>query len=314
MANPRVTVLTGGVGGARFLQGLVEVVDPAAVTIVGNVGDDVEPYGLHVSPDLDTVLYTLTGRIDPDRGWGVRGDTPRALEQARALGADAWFWLGDLDLGLHLARTELLRAGRPLSAATARLAAAMGLGATLLPATDDRLRTMVTLPEGEVDFQTYYVRRGHSDRVLGLRFEGAAAARPAPGVLESIAAADVVVIAPSNPFISIDPILAVPGIRAAVAARRERVVAVSPIVAGRALRGPAADMLDSLGHEPSAVGVAGLYRSLAATLVIDHEDASSASGVEQLGVRARVTAAVMTDAPTRRALAAEALAAGGLAS
>ena len=314
MANPRVTVLTGGVGGARFLQGLVEVVDPAAVTIIGNVGDDLEPYGLHVSPDLDTVLYTLTGRIDPDRGWGVHGDTPRALEQARALGADAWFWLGDLDLGLHLARTEFLRAGQPLSAATARLADAMGLRATLLPATDDRLRTMVTIAGGEVDFQTYYVRRGHADRVLGLRFEGAAAARPAPGVLEAIAAADVVVIAPSNPFISIDPILAVPGIRAAVTARRERVVAVSPIVAGRALRGPAADMLDSLGHEPSAVGVAGLYRSLAATLVIDSEDAPAADGVERLGVRARVTAAVMTDAPTRRALAAEALAAGGLRS
>jgi LPPG:FO 2-phospho-L-lactate transferase len=312
MPDPRVTVLTGGVGGARFLQGLVEVVDPAAVTIVGNVGDDLEPYGLHVSPDLDTVLYTLTGRIDPDRGWGVAGDTPRALEQARALGADAWFWLGDLDLGLHLARTELLRAGRPLSAATARLAEAMGLRATLLPATDDRLRTMVTIPGGEVDFQTYYVRRRHADPVLGLRFDSAAAARPAPGVLEAIATADVVVIAPSNPFISIDPILAVPGIRAAVTARRERVVAVSPIVAGRALRGPAAAMLDSLGHETSAVGVAGLYRSLAATLVIDHEDAPAARSVERLGIRARVTGAVMTDAPTRRALAAAALAAGGL--
>jgi LPPG:FO 2-phospho-L-lactate transferase len=314
MADPRVTVLTGGVGGARFLQGLVEVTDPAAVTIVGNVGDDLEPYGLHVSPDLDTVLYTLTGRIDPDRGWGVAGDTPRALEQARALGADAWFWLGDLDLGLHLARTELLRAGRPLSAATARLAGAMGLRATLLPATDDRLRTMVTIPDGEVDFQTYYVRRRHADPVLGLRFDGAAAARPAPGVLEAIAAADVVVIAPSNPFISIDPILAVPGIRAAVTARRERVVAVSPIVAGHALRGPAAAMLDSLGHETSAVGVAGLYRSLAATLVIDHADARAARGVERLGIRARVTGAVMTDTPTRRALAAAALAAGGVPS
>jgi LPPG:FO 2-phospho-L-lactate transferase len=314
MADPRVTVLTGGVGGARFLQGLVEVVDPGAVTIVGNVGDDLEPYGLHVSPDLDTVLYTLTGRIDPDRGWGVRGDTPRALEQARALGADAWFWLGDLDLGLHLARTELLRAGWTLTAATARLADAMGLAATLLPATDDRLRTMVTLPGGEVDFQTYYVRRQHAERVLGLRFDGAESARPAPGVLEAIAAADVVVIAPSNPFISIEPLLAVPGIRAAVAARRERVVAVSPIVAGKALRGPAGAMLESLGHEISAVGVAGLYRSLAATLVIDTEDAPAAAGVERLGIRARVTAAVMTDAPTRRALAAEALAAGGLRS
>ena len=311
MADPRVTVLAGGVGGARFLQGLVEVVEPAAVTIVGNVGDDLEPYGLHVSPDLDTVLYTLTGRIDPDRGWGVAGDTPRALEQARALGADAWFWLGDLDLGLHLARTEMLLGGRPLSAVTARLAAAMGLDATLLPATDDRLRTMVTIPSGEVDFQTYYVRRQHADPVLSLRFDGAAAARPAPGVLEAIAAADVVVIAPSNPFISIDPILAVPGIRAAVAARRERVVAVSPIVAGKALRGPAAAMLGSLGHETSAVGVAGLYQALAATLVIDDEDAPVAGSVERLGIRARVTGAVMTDAPSRRALAAAALAAVG---
>ncbi len=312
MADRRVTVLAGGVGGARFLQGLIDVIDPAAVTIVGNVGDDLEPYGLHVSPDLDTVLYTLTGRIDAEKGWGVRGDTPRALEQARALGADAWFWLGDLDLGLHLARTELLRQGLPLSAATARLAAAMGLRATLLPATDDRLRTMITIPDGEVDFQTYYVRRGHADPVLRIRFDGAEAARPAPGVLEAITAADVVVIAPSNPFISIDPILAVPGIRAAVAARRERVVAVSPIVAGKALRGPAAAMLSSLGHETSAVGVAGLYRSLASSLLIDCEDAAAAGRVEALGLRPRVTGTVMVDVAASRALAAEALAAGGL--
>jgi LPPG:FO 2-phospho-L-lactate transferase len=312
MADRRVTVLAGGVGGARFLQGLIDVVDPATVTILGNVGDDLEPYGLHVSPDLDTVLYTLTGRIDAEKGWGVRGDTPRALEQARELGADAWFWLGDLDLGLHLARTELLRQGLPLSAATARLTAAMGLRATLLPATDDRLRTMITIPDGEVDFQTYYVRRGHADPVLRIRFDGAEAARPAPGVLEAIAAADVVVIAPSNPFISIDPILAVPGIRAAVAARRERVVAVSPIVAGKALRGPAAAMLSSLGHETSAVGVAGLYRSLASSLLIDCEDAAAARRVEELGLRPRVTGTVMVDVAASRALAAEALAAGGL--
>jgi LPPG:FO 2-phospho-L-lactate transferase len=311
MADRRVTVLAGGVGGARFLQGLIDVVDPAAVTIVGNVGDDLEPYGLHVSPDLDTVLYTLTGRIDPDRGWGVRGDTPRALEQARELGADAWFWLGDLDLGLHLARTELLRRGLPLSAATARLAEAMGLRATLLPATDDRLRTMITTPEGEVDFQTYYVRRGHADPVLRIRFDGAEAARPAPGVLEAIAAADVVVIAPSNPFISIDPILAVPGIRAAVAARRERVVAVSPIVAGQALRGPAAAMLSSLGHEMSVVGVAQLYRTLASTLVIDDADSPAVERVERLGLRARVTATVMANLEVSRALATQTLAAGG---
>jgi LPPG:FO 2-phospho-L-lactate transferase len=312
MSHRRVTVLAGGVGGARFLQGLVEVVDPAAVTIVGNVGDDLEPYGLHVSPDLDTVLYTLTGRIDPERGWGVRGDTARALEQARTLGADAWFWLGDLDLGLHLARTERLRRGEPLSAATASLAAAAGLRPTLLPATDERLRTMIATADGELDFQTYYVRRGHRDRVLGIRFDGAEAARPAPGVLEAIAAADLVVIAPSNPFISIDPILAVPGIRAAVEARRDRVVAVSPIVAGRAVRGPAAAMLDSLGHETSAVGVAGLYRRLAGALVIDREDANAAARVRALGVRAEVTGTIMADAPARRSLASATLAAGGL--
>jgi len=311
MGDRRVTVLAGGVGGARFLQGLIGVADPAAITIVGNVGDDLEPYGLHVSPDLDTVLYTLTGRIDAEKGWGVRGDTPRALEQARALGAEAWFWLGDLDLGLHMARTEMLRSGLPLSAATARVAEAMGLGAALLPATDDRLRTIVTIPSGEVDFQTYYVRRGHADRVLGIRFDGAEAARPAPGVIEAIGSADVVVIAPSNPFISIDPILAVPGIRAAVAARREHVVAVSPIVAGRALRGPAAGMLESLGHEISVVGVAEVYRSLAGTLVIDDEDAPAAARVERLGLRARVTATVMANIEASRALAAQTLAAGG---
>ena len=217
MADRRVTVLAGGVGGARFLQGLIEVVDPAAVTIVGNVGDDLEPYGLHVSPDLDTVLYTLTGRIDAEKGWGVRGDTPRALEQARALGAEAWFWLGDLDLGLHMARTEMLRAGLPLSAATARLADRDGAARDppavhrRPPADDDHdARGRGRLPD---------VLRPPS--ALPTRCFGSASTAPrrrgpAPGVLDAIAAADVVVIAPSNPFISIDPILAVPGIRAAV--------------------------------------------------------------------------------------------------
>jgi LPPG:FO 2-phospho-L-lactate transferase len=194
---------------------------------------------------------------------------------------------------------------------TARLAEAMGLRAALLPATDDRLRTMITIPDGEVDFQTYYVRRGHADPVSRIRFDGAASARPAPGVLEAIGAAEVVVIAPSNPFISIDPILAVPGIRDAVATRRDRVVAVSPIVAGKALRGPAADMLGTLGHETSVVGVAELYRSLAATLVIDDEDAPAAARVEGLGLRARVTATVMANLDASRALAAQTLAAGG---
>ena len=182
----RITVLAGGVGAARFLQGVVDVVPPQDVTAIGNVGDDLEIYGLHVSPDLDTVLYTLTRWIDEAKGWGVRGDSDRALERARSLGAPAWFWLGDLDIGLHLARTERLRQGEPLSAVTAGLAAALGLAIELVPSTDDRLRTMVATPTGELDFQTYYVGRQHSDTVTGLRYDGAEAARPAPGVIDAL--------------------------------------------------------------------------------------------------------------------------------
>jgi LPPG:FO 2-phospho-L-lactate transferase len=299
-----VTVLAGGVGGARFLQGLLDVVPARDVTVVGNVGDDLEIYGLHVSPDLDTVLYTLTGWIDEQRGWGIRGDSDRALERARSLGAETWFWLGDVDLGLHLARTERLARGERLSAVTAGLAAALGLEARLLPATDERLRTIIETDHGELDFQTYYVRRGHADAVRGIRFEGAEAARPAPGVVEALAdGAGVVVIAPSNPLISIDPILAVPGVRVALAGRSGPTIAVSPIVAGRALRGPAADMLRSLGHEPSPVAVAELYAGLADVLVIDAADAGLAARVERAGMRAVVTDTIMRDASSRRNLA-----------
>src|SRR3954449_11445018 len=251
MHDSPITVLAGGVGGARFLQGVVEVVPPADVVVVGNVGDDLEAYGLHVSPDLDTVLYTLTGEIDEARGWGVRGDSARALERAAALGADAWFWLGDLDIGLHLARTERLRRGEPLSTVTARLAQRLGLELTLLPATDDRLRTIIGTAEGEIDFQTYYVRRRHADVVTSVRFDGAQTARPAPGVIEALHDARAIVIAPSNPLISIAPILAVAAVREQLAARTATCVAVSPIVAGRALRGPAPATLESLRRSAS---------------------------------------------------------------
>jgi len=312
VAATDLTVLAGGVGAARFLQGVCDCVDRSRITVVGNVGDDLDVHGLHVSPDLDTVLYTLTGEIDEERGWGVRGDTPRALERARSLGADAWFWLGDLDIGLHMARTEWLAAGEPLSVATERLGRALGLGLRLVPATDDPLRTMVELDAGEVDFQTYYVRRGHADAVRGLRFAGAESARPAPGVIEALAA-PVVVIAPSNPLISIGPILAVPGVRRALEQRPGRAVAVSPIVAGEALRGPAADMLRTLGHDPSPVGVAALYAGLVDSLVIDERDADLAAGIRRLGIEPVVAPAIMRDAASRRALAAAALEAGGLA-
>src|SRR6478609_526810 len=287
MHDSPITVLAGGVGGARFLQGVVEVVPAADVVVVGNVGDDVEPHGLHVSPDLDTVLYTLTGWIDEDKGWGVRGDSDRALARARALGADAWFWLGDLDIGLQL---------------------------TLLPATDDRLRTIIGTAEGEIDFQTYYVRRGHSDVVTSIRFDGAETATPAPGVIEALRDARAIVIAPSNPLISIEPILAVAAVREQLAARTATCVAVSPIVAGRALRGPAAAMLESLGHEASPAGVAAIYQGLADVLVVDAQDAELAARVEQLGMRAVVVDTIMRDAAARERLARAALDAAGIAA
>ena len=295
----RLTVLCGGLGGSRFVDALARAAGPESVTAIGNVGDDVEPLGLHVSPDLDTVLYTLAGLLDEERGWGVRDETTSALRMAEALGAETWFTLGDRDIGLHFVRTALLREGRPLSEAFAYLADRLGVGVRLLPATDDRLRTFLETPEGELDFQTWFVRRRHADRVLGVRFDGAEAARPAPGVLDAVADADTVFLAPSNPFVSIGPILAVPGLREAVAARREHVAAVSPIVAGEAVRGPLAGMLSSLGHEPTAVGVARLYVDVAGTFVLDEGDAALAPEVEALGLRAVVAPVVMIDPEMR---------------
>ena len=278
-----------------MVDALARAVRPSAVTAIVNVGDDLEFLGLQVSPDLDTVLYTLAGLLDEERGWGVRDETTNALATAERLGAESWFTLGDRDIGLHLVRTSALRSGEPLSTVTARLAAALGVETRLLPASDERVRTIVTTDVGELDFQSWFVGRKHTDPVLGVRFEGAEAASPAPGVLEALAAADCVVIAPSNPFLSIDPILAVPGVRAAVAARRADAVAVSPIVGGRALRGPLAEMLSGLGHEPSALGVARLYAALVSTFVVDLADAELAPAIEALGLRAVVVPTVMVD-------------------
>jgi LPPG:FO 2-phospho-L-lactate transferase len=278
-----------------MVDALARAVGPTTVTAIVNVGDDLEVLGLQVSPDLDTVLYTLAGLLDEERGWGVRDETTNALATADRLGAESWFTLGDRDIGLHLVRTSALRSDEPLSTITARLAAALGVETRLLPASDERVRTIVTTDAGELDFQNWFVGRRHTDPVLGVRFEGAEAASPAPGVLEALAAADRIVIAPSNPFVSIDPILAVPGIRAAVAARRAEAVAVSPIVSGRALRGPLAEMLSGLGHEPSALGVARLYAELVATFVVDLADAELAPAIEALGLRAVVVRTVMVD-------------------
>ena len=277
MSIRKLVVLAGGLGGSRCVDALARAAGPEAITVVGNVGDDLEFLGLHVSPDLDTILYTLAGLLDEERGWGVRDETYNALRMAEALGEETWFTLGDRDIGLHLARTNLLRSGLPLSEATKRIAAGLGVRVRLLPATDDRLRTKIVTDAGELDFQQWFVARRHADAVRDVRYEGADESRPAPGVLEALAEADLVVIAPSNPFVSVEPILSVPGIREAVA--EKRVAAISPLVGGQAIRGPLAEMMESLGQEPSARGVAVLYTNLVDAFVIDPEDEVLASHI-----------------------------------
>lgn len=315
MSSPSVAVVCGGVGAARFLKGLLDVVDPGTVTAVVNVGDDLEMHGLHISPDLDTVTYTLAGEINPDTGWGLRDETWQAMAGVERYGGPTWFNLGDRDLGTHLYRTQRLADGAPLSAVTSEITSAWGLGLTVLPVTDDRLRTMVTLDDTgedagkEVLFQEYFVARRHAVPVRSVRFEGAESSSPAPGVLEAFEQADTIVIAPSNPIVSIDPVLAVPGVRAALEAHRARVVAISPIVAGAALKGPADRLLREFGHEASATGVARLYARLAATLVIDEADAELTASIEAEGVRSVVRPTIMSDPAAAAALATAVLAA-----
>ena len=300
-----VVVLCGGVGAARFLEGLVRVVETARITAIVNVADDEVFHGLHVSPDLDTVMYTLAGCVDEARGWGVREDTHRAQDMLVRYGRQGWFVLGDSDLATHVLRTERLRAGIPLSTVTRELAQALGVEVTLLPATDDRFATEVRTDAGWLRFQDYFVRRRAADDVREVRWIGAA--RPAPGVLAAIAGARAVILAPSNPIVSIGPILAVPGIREALRATAAPVVAVSPIIAGEALKGPAAAMLRTLGHECSALGVARIYADLLDALVLDERDAALAPRVAALGIRPVVTATVMRDLAAKEALARAAL-------
>ncbi len=294
-----ITVLCGGVGAARLLRGILAVHPAAEVTAVVNTGDDVVLHGLHVSPDLDTVTYTLAGQINPETGWGLVDESWQAMQTVRRYGGITWFNLGDRDLGTHLYRTQRLTDGAPLSEVTGEIVRAWGLDLRVLPVTDDPLRTMVTVDDGdgvvrEIGFQEYFVQRHHDVPVRSVRFDGDLTSRPAPGVLDAIRAAGLVVFAPSNPIVSIGPLLAVPGLRAAVAARRADTVAVSPIVAGAALKGPADRLLRELGHEASVVGVARLYRDLAATLIVDTADADLAPAVEAEGVRCVVAPTIMS--------------------
>jgi LPPG:FO 2-phospho-L-lactate transferase len=299
----RIVALSGGVGGARFLRGLVRATDPAVVTVIGNVGDDVEVLGMHVSPDLDSILYALAGVADDQRGWGRADETWVAFEEAARLGGESWFMLGDRDLGLHLVRTQALARGEPLSVVTAGLASAFGIDATLVPATDDRLRTWIDTPDGAFPFQEWFVARRHRDDVDRVRFEGEETAGPAPGIVEAIEQAELIVICPSNPFISIWPILAVAEVRAAVERRRVPSVAVSPLIGGRAVKGPADRMLARLAGGTDPVRVATCYPGVIDVLVFDESEANAAAGVERLGVRAVTAPTLMRDDGSTIALA-----------
>lgn len=304
----RVAVLAGGVGAARFLDGLVRVIPPRDITAIVNVGDDMEWAGLHIAPDLDTVMYTLSGLVNPEMGWGVANDGRRVLDRLDSLGGPAWFLIGDDDLATHLFRTHRLREGAPLSTVTAELCRAVGIECRVTPVTDDRLRTVVQTRDGELAFQDYFVRRRAADAVHGLRFDGAESAAPAPGVIEALRSADAIVIAPSNPFLSIDPLLAVPGVREALTESGAPVVAISPIIGGAAVKGPAADILASLGHDVSAIGVARLYAELTDVFILDEQDAALVEQIEaETPLRCFALPTLMSGSAEKQALALAAL-------
>ena len=294
----RIVLLSGGGGGARLARGLASVLAPGELTVIGNVGDDLEILGLHVSPDLDSLLYALAGLIDMDRGWGRADESWNALESAEGWGGPGWFQLGDRDIGLHLVRAEALRRGAPLSGVTTDLCRRAGVASTILPATDDRLRTYVTTPAGRFAFQEWFVGRRHEDDVDAVAYEGAESARAAPGVLEAISAADAVLLAPSNPYLSIGPILAVSDIRAAIEARGARSIAVSPLVGGAAVTGPLGRMLNRMAGGTTPDHIARRYSGLLDTLVIDETDAPATAEVDLV-----VTQTLMQDSDSERRLA-----------
>ena len=312
-----ITVIAGGVGAARMLRALLQVVDASEVTAIVNVGDDLVLHGLHISPDLDTVTYTLAEAINPETGWGLVNESWQARTMLEQYGGVSWFGLGDRDLGTHLYRTQRLHEGADLATVTAEITKAWNLGLKVLPATCGQLRTMVTLaaddpanvnspglPAGtEISFQEYFVQRQHSVPISAVRFDGAETTTAAPGVLDAIETAELIVIAPSNPLVSIAPVLAVPGIREALVRRRSAVVAVSPIIAGAALKGPADRMLSELGHDASVLGVAKLYKDFTNTLVIDSADDALQSEVEAFGLNCIVTETIMSQPGVSESLA-----------
>jgi LPPG:FO 2-phospho-L-lactate transferase len=307
-----ITVLAGGVGAARFLQGLVLVHPPEEITVVSNVGDDLEVYGVRVSPDIDIVLYTLAGLID-ERGWGVANDTFHLVDALGRYGYDTWFRLGDRDFATSLFRTRRLSEGASLSQVTREITRALGLKLNLVPVTDDDLRTKVATTAGRLDFQDYFVRRQAQDDVMKVEFDGAKKARPAPAVLQSIKEAEAVILAPSNPLVSIGPILAVKGVREALIETSARVAAISPIIGGSVVKGPADRMMRNLGMEVSATQVARLYQDFLDVFVLDLADQRLAEDVAELDIEPLVTATLMHGLPEKMRLAAATLRVLGLA-
>jgi LPPG:FO 2-phospho-L-lactate transferase len=299
----KITALAGGVGASKLLLGLYEEMDPALLTIIVNTGDDIVLHRLKISPDLDIVTYTLAGVVDPKKGWGYRGETFHALKRLATFGRPNWFNLGDRDLATHIHRTAMLAEGKTLSQAADSIRIALGVKSRILPMSDNSVPTIIDSNEGPLHFQEYLVKRRAEPVVKGIRFAGVESALPAPGVLEAIRDADRILVCPSNPLISIGPILAVPQIRDELRAHKEKVFAVCPIVGGKSLKGPSDKMLAQLGHDPSALGVAKLYADFTGTLVIDSADKAQASAIEGLGVKVVTLPTVMKTAGQKRKLA-----------
>jgi LPPG:FO 2-phospho-L-lactate transferase len=288
-----ITALAGGVGAARFLTGLLKIVKEEDVSVIVNTGDDIEMFGLHISPDIDIVAYTLAGIVDEERGWGIKGDTFQGLEMLKKLGLETWFGLGDKDFATHIFRTELLKKDFTLSKVTDKICHALGINVKLLPMTNDKFETRIKVEDGSIHFEEYFVKRGSKEKVLGVEFAGAESAKPSPQVIDSIMDADTVIICPSNPIVSIGTILSIDGIRDALKKTSGTVVGISPIVAGTPIKGPADKLLRGLGFEVSAFGVAKLYADFLDTFVIDNIDGAEKSRIESLGIRVKVTNTIM---------------------
>jgi LPPG:FO 2-phospho-L-lactate transferase len=303
----KICALAGGVGGAKLAAGLQDILSPGDLSVVVNTADDFDLWGLHICPDLDTVMYTLAGVSDPGTGWGVAGESFATLNMLEHYGEETWFKLGDRDLATHILRTSRLRSGDKLTRITAELSGALGVESAVLPMSDDPVSTILETPDGRLEFQEYFVRRGQRDEVLGVWLRGIEEAIPTESVLAALGDADAIVFCPSNPIVSVGPILAVPGMMEALGSSSAPKVAVSPIVGGRALKGPADRMLASLGHEVSATGVARIYAGLVDGMVVDRIDERERAGIEAIGMSVLVTESVMRDAEDRARLASETL-------